>query len=252
MTLMVTKKEEKKEKKAKQVRTVSPIRDPEHIKILMSELYKAWDIKYFTMFAIGFNTALRVSDLTAVQVKDVYEDSMVAWVPDVEPRSEYRKKDKKTTTTNIQELPSAVINALELYKYHHRGILTNTENYLFFPDKLSREFQEKLLKKKKVSKYYNGLVPMSRFSPWRKLQRLCNKYGIKWHYGSHSVRKTWWYQAYKSGIDIAIISKKLWHKDLATTLIYIWIVQDQVNEATHKLNIWYSPEFTVPKAPPML
>jgi integrase len=55
--------------------------------------------------------------------------------------------------------------------------------------------------------------------------------------GTHSLRKTWGYHAWKIGFNPAIIMKTLNHSNLAMTKRYLGIQQDDVNELYDQLNI---------------
>ena len=49
-------------------------------------------------------------------------------------------------------------------------------------------------------------------------------------YGTHTLRKTWGYQARKKGITIEQISEKLGHRSSIVTKRYIGINQDEINK----------------------
>ena len=48
--------------------------------------------------------------------------------------------------------------------------------------------------------------------------------------GTHTLRKTWGYQARKKGITIEQISAKLGHRSTIVTKRYIGINQDEINK----------------------
>jgi len=48
--------------------------------------------------------------------------------------------------------------------------------------------------------------------------------------GTHTLRKTWGYQARKKGITIEQISEKLGHRSSIVTKRYIGINQDEINK----------------------
>jgi site-specific recombinase XerD len=48
-------------------------------------------------------------------------------------------------------------------------------------------------------------------------------------FGTHTLRKTWGYQARKQGVSIEKINEKLGHKSVIVTKRYIGITQEEIN-----------------------
>lgn len=55
--------------------------------------------------------------------------------------------------------------------------------------------------------------------------------------GTHTLRKTFAYHAYKSGIDITLIQRLLNHSSTSITLRYIGITRDQLDDVYLKLDL---------------
>lgn len=55
--------------------------------------------------------------------------------------------------------------------------------------------------------------------------------------GSHSLRKTFGYHAYASGVDLAIIQQILNHSSPRTTLVYIGIRREERDAVYLGLNL---------------
>ncbi len=60
---------------------------------------------------------------------------------------------------------------------------------------------------------------------------------IKENVGTHSLRKTWGYHAWKSGFNPALIMETLNHSNLSVTKRYLGIRQDEINDLYDNLNI---------------
>ena len=69
------------------------------------------------------------------------------------------------------------------------------------------------------------------------LNRAAISVGIKEKIGSHTLRKTFAYFTYNSGIDLSLIQKVLNHSAPSITLNYIGITQDQMDDVYLNLNL---------------
>ena len=61
--------------------------------------------------------------------------------------------------------------------------------------------------------------------------------GLKEGYGTHTLRKTFGYNAYQSGTDISILQKLFNHSAPCVTLAYIGITQDDLDDVYLNLNL---------------
>ncbi|MFA7365472.1 MAG: tyrosine-type recombinase/integrase, partial [Patescibacteria group bacterium] len=72
--------------------------------------------------------------------------------------------------------------------------------------------------------------PLERVRVWMMIQNWIKEAGLEGErYGTHSLRKTWGYQARKQGVSIEQISEKLGHKSVTVTKRYIGINQEEIN-----------------------
>ena len=151
---------------------------------------------YFALFVIGINTNLRASDLLALKVGDVKE---------LEPMDEIELKEKKTGNIRRVTLNHACIEALDR---------------LLFP--ASKWKDEDFL--------FTGIrgrltVP----SVNRLVKQWCRKAGIKGHFGSHTLRKTWGYhQRVTFGQDILVLTEVFGHASQRQTLAYLCIQPEEI------------------------
>ncbi len=61
--------------------------------------------------------------------------------------------------------------------------------------------------------------------------------GIKDRIGTHTLRKTFGYHAYKMGMDLSVIQKLLNHASPSITLSYIGITRDDLDNVYLSLNL---------------
>lgn len=78
---------------------------------------------------------------------------------------------------------------------------------------------------------------MQRDQAYKLINQAARAVGINDKIGSHTMRKTFAYQAYQSGIDLTLIQKLLNHSAPSVTLAYIGITQDQMDDVYMNLNL---------------
>src|SRR5690625_4628337 len=74
-----------------------------------------------------------------------------------------------------------------------------------------------------------GDKPISRVQAWRILNAADERVGLNIDLGTHSLRKTFAYHAYKNGTDIALLMRVLNHGSQRETLRYIGIEQEAID-----------------------
>lgn len=79
--------------------------------------------------------------------------------------------------------------------------------------------------------------PITRQQVLNILKEAAEAVGIKENIGTHSLRKTWEYHAWKSGYNPALIMETLNHSNLSVTKRYLGIRQDEINDLYDNLNI---------------
>ena len=155
----------------------------------------------YCLFVLGINIGLRISDLLNLKISDVTDGEKIKKVITIK-----EIKTKKTKTFQINKNASNAINeyltSLDDY---------STEWYLF----RSRKGDNKAI---------------SRVQAWQILNDAADFVGIKDRIGTHSLRKTFGYWAYKQGIDITLLQKIFNHSAPSVTLRYIGITQDEIND----------------------
>lgn len=145
------------------------------------------------LFTIGINTALRISDILTLKVGDVSGD----YISIVEAKTGKRKRIKINKTVK-------------------QAIKTCVPPYAKNTDYL---FQSR-----------NGNKPISRVQAWRILNRAASIAGVSIDFGTHSLRKTFAYHAYQSGVDLSLLMRVLNHSSQRETLRYIGIESEQIDD----------------------
>ena len=180
--------------------TVEPIRDLTKIDA-MKKVLRGQNIRDWLLFTLGINSALRVSDLLRLKQVDVYDDR--GRVLDA-----VRIRERKTGKEKLFRLNQSARKALEEYI---RAVGHDPQVYLFRSRK-------------------GGNRPISREQAWELLKKAAKMVGVKEAIGTHSLRKTFAYHAYRQGTDITLLMRVLNHSAPSITLRYIGITQDQVDD----------------------
>lgn len=169
---------------------VEPIRKKEDVKAVESYLMKR-GLAYGVIFAIGVNTGLRVSDILALNVRDVKGKNKVTI------------REKKTKKYKQFPLNSKLLFLLNLYLQ-----TKSIDEPLFVGDRYKR---------------------MCRSQVYKVINKACRYVGLDVAVGTHTMRKTFGYHHYKQFNDIALLQKILNHSSPAITLRYIGVEQDEIN-----------------------
>jgi len=189
----------------KEMNLVEPIRDRKKLE-LMKAVLKEKSLRDWCLFVFGINSGLRVSDLVRLKVSDVYDGRKV--------KDRIELHERKTGKLKNFPLSESVKKALREY-------LASAElgqDDILFPSR-------------------KGGGSLSRSQVWLILHKAAEKAGIQEHIGTHSMRKTFGYQAYKSGTDIYIIQEMLNHSHPAVTRRYIGLSQDDLDRVYRMLDL---------------
>ena len=189
--------------------TVQPIRDIRKIEAVKKVLLgSANGTRNHLLFVLGINSGLRISDLLNLSVGDVVNDQGNI-------KAAITLREQKTGKEKSFPLNINAVKAISLH------IKTIPQNDLIAPLFASRK----------------GNKPISRVQAWEILNRAAEDVGITEATGTHSLRKTFGYHAFKAGIGIERLQTILNHSSPAITLRYIGITQDDINDVYLKLNL---------------
>ncbi len=180
---------------------VEPIRSKKQIDSIKRHL-KSYNLRDYLLFVLGINSGLRISDLLLLTIEDVEEKNRVTL------------REKKTG--KIKDFPLS--------------------------DSCKKAIQEYLLDTKITSKWLfkskKGDFPITRIQAYRIINKAARAIGIKEEaIGTHTLRKTFGYWAFKNGVDVTKIQKLLNHSSPSVTLTYIGITKDELNNVYINLNL---------------
>ena len=187
--------------------SVDPIREEQKIQTMKSYL-KGKNLRDHALFVVGINVALRITDLLALTWGDVVDENGKF--------KEIRLLEGKTKKERRIQLNKPSQRALEELLGSLDGY--SMDDYLF----QSREGAQK---------------PLSRQQALNILKTAAKAVGIKDNVGTHSLRKTWGYHAWKKGFNPAIIMETLNHSNLTVTKRYLGIQQDDINDLYGSLKL---------------
>lgn len=186
--------------------TVNPIRDKKQLEVMKNYL-KGKNIRDYLMFMIGISSALRISDILKLKVKDVWDGKR--------PVEFIILKEKKTN--KLKRFP--------ISKNLNKAILLFMKEY-------DLEQEEFILKSRKGEN-----TPVTRQQAAHIISLAADYVGIKETISTHSMRKTWGYWAYKSGVSLALIMEALNHSSISNTRKYLGITQDDLDDVYMSLNL---------------
>lgn len=186
-----------------------PIKRKEDIALIRNYFEDREEWRNYALFVLGINTALRISDLLALQWDDVYDFQQRRF------KKHLMVIEKKTKKKNVIALNKCVIEALEKYLEHNMDIL-EPDQYIFSG-------------KSKVNE------PIKRNRAYTIIRQAAAKNNIEGVICCHSLRKTFGYHAWRAGIPSVVIMDIFNHSSFEITKRYLSIDQDERDEIFEKL-----------------
>ena len=192
--------------------TVEPIRDLDILDRCF-EIAREHDrhrssgsVSWEMIILIGLTTSLRISDLQRLKVKDILD----------KPYCEIKAK-KTGKKAKIAINPSARKQLNRLLK------TMDPDDYL--------------IQSRQKDGVYHARRSISRQRAWQIMNIIAKRAGIDDHIGCHTLRKTFGYHFYRETQDIATLQRILGHTSRRDTLVYIGIIQDDIDEKVMNFNI---------------
>jgi integrase len=192
---------------------VEPIRDRKKIAQIKNLLRGQHRFRDLLLFTVGINTALRISDLLQLRIGHFIDEPNKV-------RSRFEVREQKTGKRHGVTVNASIKEALREYLVAYPDVSSNSDNFVFFNSK------------------YNGYAePLKRGRVWEFISTTCKEVGLQGNYGTHSLRKTWGYQARTHSVDLAIIMYKLNHASLVETKRYIGVTDVELEKVVMRLNL---------------
>jgi integrase len=182
-----------------------PIRNKDDVRKLSEHFRDKQQPRNQLLIIIGVHTALRISDQLRLTWGDVYDTKRGRVRKSV---SIAERKTKKQKTFALNKKVAAALTLL--YKISK----PQAENYLFENPR-------------------TGLA-ISRIQAYRIIRGASEELEME-PVSCHSLRKTFGYHAWKSGVPAAVIMEIYNHSSFAVTRRYLGVTQDDKNEAYRKL-----------------
>ena len=167
---------------------------------------KAWEASWELILLVGFNTSLRVSDFRRFRVADL------------------RGKDY------------AQIQAKKTHK-EARILINPTARREINRLLVGRRGDEYILQSKMKDYATHKPRPITRQRVYQIMNIIAKQAGIEERIGCHTLRKTFGYHYYKMTGDVVSLQRILCHSYQRETLIYIGVIQENIDESLMKLNM---------------
>jgi integrase len=184
---------------------VDPIKDIGKINE-MKKLLRKQSQRDLLFFILGINTGMRVSDLLSLKVSDVWNGTACKdflYIPD--PKTDGEKSF-----------------------YLNNSVRRELKQYL---DNQNLQPEDYLFKSKKNNQ------PITRQQAYRIINHAAKEVGVPGKIGTHTLRKTFGYHAYRKGIAISIIKAIYNHSTPTETLRYLGIQKEENNPIKVDVNL---------------
>lgn len=183
--------------------TTQPIRDKEQINELAEYYLGQGKLRNYLLIIMGIHTALRISDLLRIKWDDVYDFNRGR------VRESMSITEQKTHKAKFIKLNNAATKALNI-------CLPNAKQgeYLFASRK-------------------GGAI--SRVQAYRIIRDAAEALNFHNSVSCHSLRKSFGYLAWKSGISPAVLMEIYNHSNYAVTRRYLGVTQDDKDEVYNRL-----------------
>jgi integrase len=190
---------------------VQPIREKKQIDAMKRQLKgNEYGLRDVCLFTLGINSGLRVSDLLKLTVGHVVDANG-------KPLDRITLREQKTGKAKSFPISATAAKAISEYLATRPGAGSGAPLFL--------------------SRKSKGPGHLQRAQAYKIINDAARAIGLTEAIGTHTLRKTFGYWAYKEGKDITLIQKLLNHASPAITLAYIGITQDQLDEVYLSLNL---------------
>ena len=189
------------------MKNTQPIRSKGQVRTLAEYFLKKGQLRNHLLVVLSFCTALRISDLLRLTWNDVYDFDNKRF------RLRIDIIEKKTRKAKSIALSKTALNALSIL------LVDPSKRFCF------------LIENPRTNK------AISRIQAYRLIRAAAEALVFQSRVSCHSLRKTFGYHAWKSGVSPAIIMEIYNHSSLAVTRRYLGITQDEKDEVYLGLNM---------------
>jgi integrase len=175
-----------------------PIRDKRHVSKLLSYYSERGETRNSALVSLCVHTALRISDILRLTCDDVYD---------------FNAQSVRESIT-ITEMKTGKIKSIALTK----GVVAALAAY--FPN--AGPGAPLILNKRTGN-------AISRVQAYRLVRAAAEAVELSQRVSCHSLRKTFGYHAWKSGVSPAVIMEIYNHSSFAVTKRYLGVTQDDQN-----------------------
>ena len=186
-----------------------PIKNKKDIKLMEAYFLEREEWRNYTLFVLGINTSLRISDLLNLKWKDVYDFSTQSF------KKHLHVLEQKT------------------HKWRYIALNENATNCLLFFMQKTEKYPDVY-----IFKSNRGINrPINRNQAYIIIKNAATTLGLPGNISCHSLRKTFGYHAWRQGVPPAVIMDIYNHSNMAVTKIYLSIDQDEKDEVFYSINL---------------
>jgi len=190
--------------------TTQPIKSIKELDALKDYyLTKKPNLRNYALICTGVNTALRIGDILNLTWGDVYDFSRKNF------RSHIVIRERKTGKMNAIAPNRNILHALKLYMDSLSSVLPS---HFIFAGR-------------------NVNVPISRIQAFRIIKQACHELHLPDNISCHSLRKTFGYHAWISGINPAVLMFIYNHSSFQITKRYLGIDQEDKDRVFLNMNL---------------
>lgn len=172
-----------------------PIRNKRQLRQMAVYFLNRKQYRNHALLVVGTHTALRISDILRLTWLEVYDEESGVFY------SHITVAEKKTGKSKTIALHPKVVEALRLYLPHRRG------EYIFSGNRRS-------------------MAAISRIQAYRIIKAAAMAVKVVGNIACHSLRKTFGYHAWRSGIAAVLLMDIYNHSSYEITRRYLGISQD--------------------------
>lgn len=176
-----------------------PIRSKQNLHDMADYYLRRGQLRNYALIILGAHTALRISDLLRFRWDDLCDFDKGCL------RFHITILEKKTGKTKTIALNKQAMKALKLYFYHKPQ---NPNDFVFSNNRRDK-------------------AAISRVQAYRIIRAAADAVGVKGTVSCHSLRKTFGYHAWKSGVPVPLIMDIYNHSSYDVTRRYLGINQDE-------------------------